>query len=79
MMLALLNNRIDYIAKHSRYLTLGLDIYRKLRPFHHITVPHLHGSYLQNVVFKHVESGCLGIEHHYCVIGIAIDKSHEIG
>ena len=78
MVLALLNNGIDYIAKHSRYLALGLDIHRKLRPFHHLTVPHLHGSYLQDVIFKHVQSCSLGIEHHYRIIGIAIDKSHEI-
>lgn len=78
MVLALLNNRINDVAKHSRYLTLGLDIYRKLRPFHHLAVLHLHGSYLQDVVFKHIQSCSLGIENHDCVVSIALSKTHEI-
>ena len=79
MVLAFLNNRIHNVAKHGRNLLVGFDIYRKLRPFHHLAVLHLHGSYLQDVVFKHIQSSRLGIKHHYRVIGVAIDKSHKIG
>ena len=45
----------------------------------HRVAPHLHGGNLDDIVFKHVETGGLRIEHHHLLLRHRVCKVLRIG
>ena len=62
LMLALFDDRIDDVAKHQRYLAVGLDIDRE--GVHYSTLPDTLRRNLHHIILKDIQSRGLRVEDY---------------
>src|SRR3712207_3556520 len=77
-MAAFLYHRVDLIAQHRGYLTLGLDINRKLGAGHPLATYQLHGRYLHYIVVENVKPRGLGIKDNERLLTVSLGKTADI-
>ena len=73
LMLALLDDRIDDVAKHRRYLAIRLDINRE--GVHHSTLPNAFRGNLHHIILKDIQSRSLRVEDYDILLLISLNKT----
>ena len=79
VMLALLDDGVDNVAKHGWYLAVGFYVHAKLGAGHDHAVAHLHGSNLKDIILKDIQSGGLRVEHHDGLLLVTAHKTLQVG
>ena len=73
LMLALFDDRIDDVAKHQRYLAVGLDIDRE--GVHYSTLPDTLRRNLHHIILKDIQSRGLRVEDYDILLLISLNKT----
>ena len=72
-MLALLDDRVDDVAKHGRYLAICLNIHRE--GIHHSTLPNAFRCNLHHIILKDIQSSSLRVEDHDVFLLISLHEA----
>ena len=78
MVLPLLYDWIDDVAKHCRNRFVGLYVNGELRTGNYLSTFHLDSRYLQDVILMDIKSRRLGVKHDYLLVLVCMGKVHDI-
>ena len=77
--LTFFDDGVGRVAKHGGNGAVGVDVETEVGVVDHLSLSHLHGCNLYDVVFVDVESGGLGVEDHNLVLLCCPQKLLDVG